>query len=77
MKDTLKTPKKELTATQKEENKERSQQRIYIEHLIRIIKIFRVASERFRLESNSYQKVIRVILGLVRLRIGGFEFSSF
>ena len=75
MKDTLKTPKKELTAAQKDENKKISQERIYIEHLIRIIKIFRVASERFRLHSSSYQKVIRVICGLVRLRIGGFQFS--
>ena len=72
-----KSPKKELTDTQKDENKKRSQERIYIEHLIRIIKIFRVASERFRLRPNSYQQVIRVILGLVRLRMGGFEFSCF
>lgn len=70
-----KPPKKELTAAQKDENRKRSQERIYIEHLIRIIKIFRVASERFRLHPKSYQKVIRVIYGLVRLRIGGFEFS--
>ncbi len=70
-----KPPKKELTAAQKKENRKRSQQRIYIEHLIRIVKIWRVASERFRLHSNSYQKVIRVILGLVRLRIGGLELS--
>ena len=69
-----KPPKKELTAAQKDENRKRSQQRIYIEHLIRIIKIWRVARERCRLHPNSYQKVIRVIYGLVRLRIGGFEF---
>ncbi len=72
-----KPPKKELTAAQKEENKKRAQSRIYIEHLIRVIKIFRVASERFRLNPNSYQKVIRVILGLVRLRMGGLELSCF
>ncbi len=36
--------KKELTTAQKDENIKRSRQRIYIEHLIRIIKIFRVAS---------------------------------
>ena len=70
-----KPPKKELTTTQKDENKKISQERIYVEHLIRIIKIFRVASERFRLSPNSYQKVIRVICGLVRLRMGGFQFS--
>ena len=70
-----KPPKKELTTTQKDENKKISQERIYVEHLIRIIKIFRVASERFRLHPSSYQKVIRVICGLVRLRMGGFQFS--
>ena len=52
-----------------------SQERIYIEHLIRIIKIFRVASERFRLHPSTYQQVIRVICGLVRLRSGAIEFS--
>ncbi len=70
-----KPPKKELTQSQKDENKKISQERIYVEHLIRIIKIFRVASERFRLHSRSYQKVIRVICGLVRLRMGGVQFS--
>ncbi len=43
--------------------------RIYIEHLIRIIKIFRVAGERFRLNSRTYKQVMLVICGLVRLRI--------
>ncbi len=46
-----KPPKRELTAEEKESNKLISQSRIYVEHLIRIIKIFRVASERFRLHS--------------------------
>ncbi len=68
-----KKPKlKELTTTQKDENRKRAQQRIYIEHLIRVIKIWRVASDRFRLNPNRYYKVIKVILGLVRLRIGVF-----
>ena len=70
-----KPPKKELTSSQKDENKKMSQERIYIEHLIRIIKIFRVASERFRLHPSTYQQVIRVICGLVRLRSGAIEFS--
>ena len=43
-----KPPKRELTPEQKESNKLISKERIYVEHLIRIIKIFRVASERFR-----------------------------
>jgi hypothetical protein len=70
-----KPKKKELSEEQKEKNKEIAKERIYIEHLIRIIKIFRIASERFRLKSNRYKQVILVICGLVRLRIGAFKFS--
>ena len=70
-----KPPKRELTPEQKESNKLISQERIYVEHLIRIIKIFRVASERFRLHSQTYKQVILVICGLVRFRIGAFKFS--
>ncbi|GAA6617946.1 transposase family protein [Scytonema sp. NUACC26] len=41
--------KGELTPSQKEQNKELASERIFVEHLIRVIKIFRIASERFRL----------------------------
>ena len=41
-----------------------------MEHLIRLIKIFRVAREIFRLKESNYQKVILTIYGLVRLIIG-------
>jgi hypothetical protein len=70
-----KPPKRELTPEQKESNKLISQERIYIEHLIRMVKIFRVTAERFRLNSRTYQQVMLVICGLVRLRIGAFQFS--
>ena len=70
-----KPPKKKLTPEKKAENTKLSQSRIYVEHLIRIIKIFRIASERFRLHSSTYQQVMLVICGLVRLRIGAFRFS--
>ncbi len=70
-----KPPKRELTPEQKESNKLISQERIYIEHLIRILKIFRVASERFRLHPVTYKQVILVICGLVRFRIGALKFS--
>ena len=70
-----KPPKRELTPEQKESNKLISQERIYIEHLIRMVKIFRVATERFRLNSRTYKQVMLVICGLVRLRIGAFQFS--
>lgn len=73
----IKTPKKkpkkqELTPEQKEKNKELASERIFVEHIIRLLKIFRVAQERFRLKSRKYEQVIRTICGLVRLRIGTF-----
>lgn len=71
----IKTPHKKpknrgLTASQKQQNKEFSSQRILVEHLIRKVKIFRIASERFRLNPEKYEQVILIICGLVRLRIG-------
>jgi len=71
----IKTPMKkpknaELNETQKEENQELSKRRIYVEHIIRILKIFRCAQERFRLTKKRYTSVILTICGLVRLRIG-------
>lgn len=66
-----KKPKKgELTSAQKEQNKELASERIKVEHLIRYVKIFRVASERFRLNPRKYEQIIMTICGLVRLRIG-------
>lgn len=66
-----KKPKKgELTLSQKEKNRVLASERIFVEHLIRSIKIFRVASERFRLNARKYEKIIMTICGLVRLRIG-------
>ena len=52
------------------ENQKKTQKRIFVEHIIRLIKIFRVARERFRLKDSNYEKVILTICGLVRLRIG-------
>ena len=67
---TKKPKKAELTPCQKEKNKELASERIFVEHLIRIVKIFRVASERFRLNANKYEQIIMTICGLVRFRIG-------
>jgi hypothetical protein len=69
---TKKPPKGELTKEQKEANKILSQDRIFVEHVIRILKIFRIAQERFRLRKNRYKSVILTVCGLVRLRIGSF-----
>jgi len=73
----IKTPqkkprKKELTISEKEKNKELASERIFVEHLIRVVKIFRVAQERFRLNKHKYEQIIMTICGLVRLRMVTF-----
>jgi hypothetical protein len=60
----------ELTEMQNTQNKEFSANRIYVEHVIRLLKIFRIAQERFRLKRKNYDRVIRTVCGLVRFRIG-------
>jgi DDE superfamily endonuclease len=67
----IKTPRNgELTTDQKKENKEFSSKRVFVEHRIRSVKIFRVVQDRFRLNPEKYEQVILTICGLVRLRIG-------
>lgn len=64
-----KPPNGELTQAQKEFNRSLSQQRVYVEHVIRVIKIFRVAKEEFRMRAHMYKLVISCVCGLVRLRV--------
>ena len=69
---TVTTPHKkpkdqELNETQKQENKELCSQRIGVEPLICLVKIFRVASERLCLVCEQYTKVILTVCGLVCL----------
>jgi len=59
----------QLTQEQKDFNRKISQQRVYVEHLIRVIKIFRIAKELFRMRSRMYETVIGCVCGLVRLRV--------
>lgn len=67
----IKTPRNgKLTSDQKKENQEFSAKRIFVEHRIRSVKIFRVVQERFRLNPQKYDQVILTICGLVRFRIG-------
>ncbi len=67
----IKKPKnKELTIEQKELNQQFSSKRVYIEHRIRSLKIFRVIQERFRLNYKKYSQVMLTICGLIRFRIG-------
>ena len=60
----------ELTLLQKAKNQELSSQRIFVEHVIRLVKIFQIARQRFPLNSRMYEQVILTVCGLVRLRIG-------
>lgn len=62
---------KELTPQQKAENKEfSSTRRIFVEHVIRLLRIFRITKERFRLHCETYEQIILTVCGLVRLRLG-------
>lgn len=66
-----KKPKKgELTQEEKDENNWISSKRVIIEHVIRLLKIFKVMQERFRLRRGRYESIAKLICGLVRLRIG-------
>jgi hypothetical protein len=74
------TPKKkpkggQLTSEEKENNHLLSQRRIYVEHLIRRVKIFRVLQDKFRLRSSVYERVMLTVCGLTRLRMGTFKFA--
>lgn len=62
--------KQQLSEQQKAENKILSSKRIFIEHLIRLVRIFKITSQRFGLNSNIYKEIILTVCGLVRLRIG-------
>ena len=66
----------ELTALQKEENRVFSSSRIFIEHLIRRIRIFSISRIRFPLKSVCYCEVILTVCGLVRLNLSTLEYSS-
>ena len=65
-----------MSAEKREENRLKAQQRIVVEHLIRLIKIYRVASERFRLKRQNYEAVILTVCGLIRWRIGAIVLPS-
>lgn len=77
----IKTPHKkprhqDITARQKKENRDQARTRVVVEHLIRLVKVFRVAAERFRLKSSNYEPVILAVCGLIRWRIGAIVLSS-
>ena len=59
----------QLTQQQKDFNRQVSQKRVYVEHLIRTLKILRIAQERFRMRARMYELAIGCVCGLVRLRV--------
>lgn len=67
----------QLTAAQKPANKQLSRLRIGVEHMIGTCKIFRVASEKFRLARHQYSKVILTVCGLVRFRLNRLILQPF
>ncbi|MFB2891803.1 transposase family protein [Aerosakkonemataceae cyanobacterium BLCC-F50] len=71
-----KTKSKSITVEQKQENQKKARKRVVVEHLIRLVKTFRIAAERFRLKSSKYQRVIWAVCGLIRWRIGAIVKSS-
>jgi len=65
-----KKPKnKELIKDAQLQDKELGCRRIFVEHLIRLLKIFRVVQEEFRSSPDKYDRIIMTIGGLVRFRL--------
>lgn len=60
-----KKPKKKcLTSKEKEYNRELAKQRIYIEHVIRAIKIFRILAQPYRNRRRRFGLRFNLISGL-------------
>jgi DDE superfamily endonuclease/Helix-turn-helix of DDE superfamily endonuclease len=72
-----KPKKKELTEEQRAENKVISGKRIFIEHLMCRLKVFRILSDQFRLKSRRYRSVMLAICGLFRLKLGRIDFTIY
>lgn len=72
-----KPKKKELTPEQRGENKVISGKRIFIEHLMCRLKVFRILSHQFRLNSRRYRTVMLAICGLFRLKLGRIDFTIY
>jgi DDE superfamily endonuclease len=59
----------ELTAEQKQLNKELAQERVVIEHIIRHLKIFRILAERYRNRRRRFMLRVNLIAGLYNYAI--------
>ena len=64
----IKKPKNcELTPEEKKYNKELSQRRIYIEHVNRRLKIFRICKEVYRNKGNRMELRVKLIAAIYNL----------
>ncbi|MEH2072488.1 MAG: transposase family protein [Nostoc sp.] len=59
----------EISELQKQENKQLSSRTIAVKHMICLVKIFRVASDKFSLARHRYSQVILTVCRLIRLRL--------
>ena len=65
----FKKPKKGvLTPEQKNYNRQLAQKRIYVEHVNRKCKIFRITKDTYRGKHKNYGKTWNLVAGLVNLR---------
>ena len=58
-----------LTVTQRAANRELARQRIFVEHVIRKVKIFRILSERYRNRRKRFALRINLIASLYNLEL--------
>jgi len=64
----IKKPKnRELTEEEKLYNRELAQKRIYIEHVNRRIKIFRICKEVYRNKGNRQEKRVKLVAAIYNL----------
>ncbi len=71
-----KKPKNRVSEIQKQENKLFSSGRIIREQMIRLVKVFQIAAQRFRLRPQIYQRIRSIVCGLVRFGIGALVLPS-
>lgn len=50
----------------KQSNQKKARKRVVVEDVIRLVKTFRIAAERFRLKADTYKQVILTGCGLIR-----------
>ncbi len=59
-----KSQKKSLSSTEKDYNRQLAKQRIYVEHVIRCLKVFRILSQTYRNRRRRFGLRFNLIAGL-------------